>query len=253
MSNIQDQRELLELIAERDRRMARRSFHSLFPDEDTVWTGPKTVVFERGERIYARKKYKKMLAAFEATKYYREVNIMSANRVGKTVGVGYAVSCWSTGVYEDWWPGITYDGPIDMWVAGQTNETTRDILQRKLFGDITLINGKKSLSGTGIIPGELLINPPSWKAGVTDLIDTIGVRTVDGGVSRIGMKSYQQGRLSFEGLEKHVIVLDEEPPSEIYNECLIRTMTVKNGRVISSFTPLLGMSDTAMMFLPGGE
>lgn len=253
MSRSDDQRELLELIAERDRRMARRSFYSLFPDEDTVWTGPKTAVFERGEKIYARKKYQKAMAFLEATKYYREVNAMAANRVGKTIMGGYAIACWATGLYPEWWPGITFNGPVDIWVAGQTNETTRDILQRKLFGDVTIINGKKSLSGTGIIPGDLLINPPSWKAGVTDLIDTIGVRTVDGAVTRIGMKSFQQGRISFEGLEKNIIWTDEESPLEIYNECLIRTMTVRNGRVISTFTPLLGMSDTAMQFLPGAD
>lgn len=253
MSKIEDQRELLELIAERDRRMARRSFHSLFPDEDTVWTGPKTVVFERGEKIYSRKRYNKAMAFFEATKHYREVNAMAANRVGKTIMGGYAIACWATGLYPKWWPGVTYAGPVDIWVAGQTNETTRDILQRKLFGDITLVNGKKSLSGTGIIPGELLINPPSWKAGVTDLIDTIGVRNSDGAISRIGMKSYQQGRISFEGLEKNIIWFDEEPPLAIYNEGLIRGMTVTDARILSTFTPLLGMSDTSMMFLPGGE
>lgn len=233
--------------------MAQGSFYALFPDEDSVWTGPKTAVFNRGDKIYARHRYQKMLAFFEATKHYREANIMAANRVGKTVGVGFAVACWATGLYPYWWNGIRYLGPIDMWVAGQTNETTRDILQRKLFGDITIIDGKKSLSGNGIIPGDRIINPPSWKAGVTDLIDTIGVRTLDGGVTRIGMKSYQQGRISFEGLEKSVVVLDEEPPDEIYGECLIRTMTVTNGRVISSFTPLNGMSKTALMFMPGNE
>lgn len=233
--------------------MAQGSFHALFPDEDSVWTGPKTTVFNRGDRIYARHRYKKALALFEATKHYRECNAMAANRVGKTVLGGYAVACWTTGLYPHWWNGKRFNGPIDVWVAGQTNETTRDILQRKLFGEVVQRDGKKSLSGTGIIPGEMLVNPPSWKAGVTDLIDTIGVRTVDGGISRIGMKSYQQGRISFEGLERHVIWLDEEPEESIYGECLVRTMTVDGALVLSTFTPLLGLSPTALMFMPGNE
>lgn len=247
------QREIVELIAERDRRMAMRSFYALFPDEDTEWTGPKTAIFNRGDKIYARGKYKKAMELFAATKQYREVNAMAANRVGKTVLGGYAVACWSTGIYPHWWPGKVFKGPIDIWVAGQTNETTRDILQRKLFGDVVIKDGKKSLSGTGIIPGDMLVNPPAWKAGVTDLIDTIGVKTVDGGISRIGMKSYQQGRISFEGLERSCVWLDEEPPRDIYGECLVRTMTVEGAVVLSTFTPLLGLSETALMFMPGHD
>lgn len=248
---VSTQREILELMNERDRRMAKRSFFAMFPDEDSVWTGPKTAVFDRGEKIYARRRYQGSLEVFEATARYREVNIMAANRVGKTVTCGFAVACWATGIYPHWWIGRRFDGPIDIWVSGQTNETTRDILQKKLFGEITLIDGKKGLSGTGIIPGDMLINPPSWKAGVTDLVDTIKVRRVDGDISRIGVKSYQQGRISFEGLERAVILLDEEPPLDIYGECLIRTMTVKGGVLLSAFTPLLGMSETAKLFMPG--
>lgn len=227
------------------------SFYYLFPAEDSVWTGPKTRIFERGEKIYARYKYPKAMAMFWATGQYREVNIMAANRVGKTLAGGYAAAVWATGQYPEWWTGRRYKGPVDMWVAGQTNETTRDILQTKLFGDVTMVGARKGLRGNGIFPRETIINPPSWKAGVTELVDTISIRHTSGGVSRIGVKSYQQGRLSFEGTEKDVIVLDEEMPEDIYDECLIRTMTRKGGLVLSMFTPLKGLSETAKRFVPG--
>ena len=42
--------------------------------------------------------------------------------------------------------------------------------------------------------------------------------------------------------------LDEEPPPEIYTECLTRT-NVGNGPVWITFTPLLGMSETVRRFL----
>jgi len=42
---------------------------------------------------------------------------------------------------------------------------------------------------------------------------------------RYWLKSYDQGRESFQGTEQHVIWLDEEPPLPIYVEALTRTMT----------------------------
>jgi len=47
-----------------------------------------------------------------------------------------------------------------------------------------------------------------------------------------------------------VIWLDEEPPMDVYSECLLRLMTA-NGLMLCTFTPLLGLSDVALMFLPG--
>ncbi len=36
-------------------------------------------------------------------------------------------------------------------MAGKTNETTRDIIQRKLLGDVSFEGSKKRLDGTGLI------------------------------------------------------------------------------------------------------
>jgi phage terminase large subunit-like protein len=248
-------KELLLLLEERDRRLSKRGFYHLFPETDTVWEGPKTVLFNRGEKIYARARYTKTAEFFEACGKYREVGIMAGNRTGKTVQAGYLMAACLTGLYPDWWQPHwkRYDGPIEAWIAGTTNETTRDILQRKLFGPVAIMpNGRKGLSGTGIVPGELIINPPVWKAGVVDLIDSVGIRHADGGVSYAGMKSYNQGRLSFEGTEKNLIWGDEEMPLDIFGECVIRTMTVKGGLIVLTFTPLNGLSDTAIGFMPGG-
>jgi phage terminase large subunit-like protein len=69
------------------------------------------------------------------------------------------------------------------------------------------------------------------------------------GISYLGFKSYDQGRRKFQGTGKHVIWLDEEPPADVYDECLLRLMTT-NGLMLCTFTPLLGLSDVAMRFLP---
>ncbi len=76
------------------------------------------------------------------------------------------------------------------------------------------------------------------------------MRIVDLGWSTLGFKSYQQGRGSFEGTALHGIWLDEEPPEDVYGECLIRTATT-DGIVMLTFTPLAGMSEVVMSFMPG--
>ena len=75
------------------------------------------------------------------------------------------------------------------------------------------------------------------------------VQHQSGGTSYLGFKSYDQGRRKFQGTGKHVIWLDEEPPADVYDECLLRLMTT-NGLMLCTFTPLLGLSDVAMRYLP---
>jgi len=67
----------------------------------------------------------------------------------------------------------------------------------------------------------------------------------------VQFKSYDQGREAFQGTEQDGIWLDEEPPEDVYTECLLRTMT-NNGLVMLTFTPLRGMSSVVLAFLPGG-
>jgi phage terminase large subunit-like protein len=199
-----------------------------------------------------RELYKKHMEFFEAGATYRERCFMAANRVGKTESAGgYETMLHLTGLYDDiapWWTGRKFVEPVRWWAAGKLNETTRDIVQAKLFGEIAYSNGRKTVTGTGLIPGDL-IGDLTWKQGVSNLIDTAKIRHVTGGWSLLGLKSYQQGRGAFEGTEQHGIWLDEEPPIDVYGECLIRTATT-NGMVLMTFTPLEGMTATVMQFLP---
>jgi phage terminase large subunit-like protein len=160
----------------------------------------------------------------------------------------YSMTCHLTGLYPDWWTGRRFDQPIRAWAAGKTNETTRDIVQASLLGEISFEGPRKIVSGTGMVPGHLL-GQPTWKKGVPDLADTIKVRHVSGKWSRLGLKSYEQGRGSFEGTAQHVIWVDEECPLDVYGECLIRTATT-NGIIVLTFTPLAGLSETVMQFMP---
>jgi phage terminase large subunit-like protein len=168
---------------------------------------------------------------------------------------GFETTCHLTGRYPHWWVGRRFETSVDWWVAGKTNETTRDIIQKKLFGDVKWVDGRKRVSGTGMIPYQD-IGDITWKSHVPDLIDTAKIlHRPTGHWSTCGMKTYQQGRGSFEGTEKHGIWLDEEPPNSdgesIYAECLTRTMTT-NGMIIITFTPLGGLSKVVVSFMPSG-
>lgn len=221
--------ELLALLEEKERRQKQRKILTYFPD-----TGP-----------LRRELYPKHIQFFEAGRSFRERLMMAANRVGKTESVGgYETALHLTGNYPNWWNGRRFDKPIKAWAAGDTGKTVREIIQDKLLGPIEDI-------GTGLIPKELILET-SRKTGIADAIDTIKVRHKSGGVSTIVLKSYDQRRLSFQGTEQDLIWLDEEPPLDIYTECLLRTMT-NNGLIMLTFTPLSGMSETVLSFLPNGE
>jgi phage terminase large subunit-like protein len=187
------------------------------------------------------------MAFFRAGAVHQERCMMAANRVGKTWGVGgYEMALHLTGRYPDWWEGRRFDGPVEAWAAGDTSETTRDIVQKSLMG-IGGEGGEGEL-GTGLIPGDDIIGEPTKRSGVSGAMDTAAVRHASGGASIIGFKSYDQGRKKFQGTAKQVIWLDEEPPTEVYEESLMRLMTT-DGLMLCTFTPLEGMTEVAKMFI----
>jgi phage terminase large subunit-like protein len=86
-------------------------------------------------------------------------------------------------------------------------------------------------------------------AGLQDVF-CVGVESVHELIAngyRVG-NSYDQRREAFQGTVIDVIWLDEEPPEEIYTECLMRTMTC-DGMVYMTFTPLYGVTRLVLSFL----
>lgn len=249
--------QILETI-EADREEERfGKFRHLFPD-----LGVCPLLSEEGFRykqvgdfrFFARDHYQKHLEFFRAGALFRARCFMAANRVGKTFSAGgYEMCCHLTGLYPSWWEGKRFRHPIRAWACGKTNETTRDIVQTTLLGDIEYRGSLKRVDGSGVIPREKIGMEPgqlTWKQGVQDLIDTVKIKHVSGGWSKLGLKSYQQGRGSFEGTAQHVVWDDEEPPEDVYGEQIIRTATT-GGILMLTFTPLEGMSEVVQRFLPG--
>lgn len=246
--------ELLALLEEKERRQAQRLFYEIFPEEDTIWTGPSLMggLVEPGQVMYARHKYAKHLEFFEKGALNRERCFMAGNRIGKTFSAGgYETSCHLTGLYPDWWTGRRFQHPISAWAAGDTYETTRDILQLTLLGEVSYSGARKVMDGRGVIPGNLL-GDPTWRSGVQNLVDTIPVKHVSGGRSWLSLKSYDQGRKAFQGTGRHLIWFDEEPPMEVYGEALIRTATL-DGITMLTFTPLSGLSEVVLSFMPADQ
>jgi phage terminase large subunit-like protein len=231
---LQQKQELLALLQEKQRRQKTRKIESFYPD-----TGP-----------LRRELYVKHLEFFRRGAVDRERLLLAANRVGKTEGVGaYETTLHLTGAYPEWWEGRRFNHPVDAWAAGDTGKTTRDIIQFKLLGPVNEI-------GTGLIPKDKIVGRPLSKAGIPDAFEIVRVKHVSGGVSTLTLKSYDQRREAFQGTERDAIWLDEEPPLAIYTECLLRTMKTgafDGGIILCTFTPLMGLSEVVLMFLPGGK
>lgn len=146
-----------------------------------------------------------------------------------------------TGKYPAWWEGKRFDKPANFWAGAPTGQTCRDNPQRLLLG-------RPGELGTGAIPGEDILDMKRASGNVPNLIETILVRHVSGGTSSVGLKSYDQGRIRWQGETLDGVWFDEEPPADIYSEGLTRTNATK-GIAYLTFTPLLGMSEVVTRFL----
>lgn len=226
-----DQKEqYLKLLQAKNIRIRQNKIAQYYPEE-----GP-----------LSRHNYPKHMQFFAAGSQYSERCIMAANRIGKSEGIGaYEMTLHLTGRYPSWWTGKRFVKPISAWACGTTSTTARDIVQFKLIGN-------PEDFGTGLIPEKYIIKTTPKAGGVPNAVDTILVQHISGGISRCKIKSYAEGRKSFEGTEQDIIWLDEECPMPIYTECVTRTMTT-NGLIMLTFTPLEGLTDTVLQFMPNGK
>jgi len=181
---------------------------------------------------------------FNAGEQFTERCFLASNRSGKSVSGAFEVTSHASGVYPDWWKGKRYHKPIMIWVGGDTSVTCRDIIQFKLLGDI-------GDHGSGMIPKDLIVDTKS-RRNVPDAVETIRVRHISGGISTIVIKTYEQGRVAWQGSEVDFIWIDEECPEDVYGEALIRLMTTK-GSIILTFTPLNGLTPLVLSFIDNDQ
>lgn len=229
------------LQAEFDKR-ARSKFRTYFQD-----TGP-----------LRRELYIPHTLFMAAGAIHRERAFIAANRIGKTETAAFEIGgCHLTGLYPAWWEGYRYPKANRWWAAGDTMQTTRDIIQVSLMGPH---DGVPRQEWAGMIPAHLVHHTTRRTGGVANCLEYVYVKHHDAsgkpdGISSLQFKSYDQGRRSFQGTEIDGAWIDEEPPDmvdeqtgDIYTEILLRTMTT-GGLVIGTFTPLRGLTPFIQRYL----
>lgn len=199
----------------------------------------------------ARRKRENKLAYFEPYAKQREFfalgltkrerDLAAGNQLGKTEAGGFEFASHLCGIYPSWWSGKRFEGAITGWASGVTNESTRDVVQRKLLGDL---DGGEY--GSGFIPKEKIVSVTHGR-GINGAVDTVLIRHSSGGTSTLQFKSYERGREKWQGASCEVIWFDEEPPLDIYSEGLAR-IAARKGIVFLTATPLLGLSGVQSRF-----
>ncbi|MBS3776404.1 MAG: terminase family protein [Bacteroidales bacterium] len=236
MSVDEKNKEFFDLVNELARRKKTNRIAQFYPDE-----GP-----------LRRELYQPHLKFFKAG---ADVNIkafMGGNRTGKTEGVGaYELTLHATGEYPSWWEGARFKYAPVIWISGKTTTKTRDTLQRKMLGELHSL-------GTGMLPGDKVDRKNmTMKSGTTGAVDTCYVEHVSGTKAVIKFKAYAEERQAFESDEVDIIWLDEEPTPGVFGECVTRTISTDRtraaGHVLCTFTPLEGMSEVVLGFMPDGR
>lgn len=169
--------------------------------------------------------------------------LMAANQVGKTTCAAMEAAYHATGRYPEWWKGSRFRRPTAGLVGGLTNESVRDICQRELCGDPA---DDKAL-GTGTIPINL-IGKVTRKAGVPNAIDSLQVKYITGGWSKISFRAYEQGAKKHMGSRIDWGWPDEEPPEDIWAQYLRATFSTR-GILFMTFTPEEGVTKVVHSFI----
>ena len=192
------------------------------------------------DRLQDYRPYPKQAEFHAAGLVYRNRLLSAGNQQGKTYSAGDEAAMHLTGEYPPWWVGKRFNHPITLWAAGETAEATRDNAQRMLLGLPKQV-------GTGVIPKRCLTSIFGRSRGAADLYDYYMIRHISGGMSMLKFRYYAQDREAWQGPPVHVVWFDEEPPSDIYEEGLARTIAVK-GITMMTFTPLKGFSEVVNLY-----
>lgn len=202
------------------------------------------------EGPFARVKYHRHVQFFDAGLNHRFRVLGGGNGSGKSFSGSVELTYHMTGEYPDWWKGHRFKKAIKVWVVCESGSLWRDSMQQALLGSV----GEEV--GTGLIRKELIHDTKSMP-GVPGAIGQIQTKHKKGGVSSVTVKTFEMGRNQFQAATLDLIIFDEEPPDEIYSECIARLRGVKGvkepGKCMMMFTPLKGLSDVVMRYLPNGR
>lgn len=170
------------------------------------------------------KVHRKQMAFHRCLKRNRWV--FGGNRSGKTE-CGAVETVWlARGIH----PYRVNRPDVACWVVSLSQAVQREVAQQKVLyyldkawmEDVVMLAGSKGAPSYGVI-------------------DYIVVKNVFGGTSKIAFKSCEAGREKFQGASLDFVWFDEEPPKDVYDECLMRVLD-RQGHVFGTMTPLKGLS-----------
>jgi phage terminase large subunit-like protein len=161
----------------------------------------------------------------------KEVFFSGGNQIGKSAA-SCALLCFHlTGNYPDWYTGRRFiDLPPRCMLIGETFTTARDLLVRKIIG---------TEHEEGAVGKDMVFNIeklPRQGVGAFD------VAHPSKGLSHVIVASYASGRRRVQGHSLDLVVIDEEPPMDVYDELCART-NATGGIVRISATPLSGYTE----------
>ena len=143
--------------------------------------------------------------------------LIGGNRTGKTTG----------GAVEA--IRMALESETHGWVISVSLQVQRDVAQKKVLEYLP----QQCIQ-------EIVMNKGRKQSfGQHGAIDYIVVKNKVGTTSKIGFKSCEQSREKFQGVSLDWVWFDEEPPEDIYEEALLRTLD-KGGKVWGTMTPLKG-------------
>ncbi len=188
------------------------------------------------EKLLAEKRENDALSRYNAAPplHYKQLEFHRCQKRNRWVFGGNRSGKTECGAVETVWlaRGIHPYRPnrhcSEGWVVSLSQGVQKEVAQRKILkylnpewiDDITMLSGRQDTPENGVI-------------------DCITVKNVFGGKSRIWFKSCETGRAKFQGTSLDFVWFDEEPPEDIYTECVMRVMD-KKGDIFGTMTPVLG-------------
>lgn len=209
----------------------------------------KFVYPEQGK--YSRFAYPKAMEFFKAGATHRFRLFGAPNGSGKSFCLAYELAKHVTGDYPFWWNGKVQENPHHWWILVESGDTFKSSLQRLLLGN-TL---NEEDIGTGLLPKESIVKYTGWPS-ISGAVRSIEVRHKNGHIVTIEVKSSDQKRENIQAANLDGLLEDEEPPLDIHTEALFRlrgSPTKPPGILMLGYTPIKGLTDLTLQFLPQGQ
>ena len=238
-----------ELLAEYQRRVAQSQFKKYRPYGHPDTLCPDGKLWKRmGWAKWSNKPWQ--LEFHNSGKINKERAAIDANGVGKSFCTTWEGAAHVMGEYPDWYDGIRFEKPVEMWVGAIDADQQRVGVQNHLLG----MDLSKNL-GTGFIPLDRIYGKVHTRqAGISDVADKVLVKHSSGGFSTIVFKTYAQGWRSWQAGKPKIVLLDEEPDEndakqrDIFEECQTRIFR-SDGILLCGLTPLLGETNLTRHFM----